>query len=379
MVKFKNTAKSPVLHKWTMVLCVLTFVIVIVSWTYQSDPIPIGAYNLVYPANFGNRINVPNDNPTTQQGVYLGRMLFYEPLLSANGKISCGSCHQQQLAFTDGKAFSQGVDGALTARSSMSLANLLWTRKFFWDGRSNSLESQAAIPMTNPHEMGQLMQVSAHKLMKTAPYPQLFQTVFGAEGISGPNIMKAIAQFERTLISANSKYDQYLRGDYQPATIELQGMALFNRSPQPGKSIRGANCARCHGGPKTYMELFHNNGLDSVPKDVGMAELSGLPGDKGRFKVPTLRNIALTAPYMHDGRFKTLEEVVDHYSEHVKQSESLSPFLRGTSNEVNGKALLLHPDEKKAIIAFLNMLTDDTFIHDPRFSDPRQMAGVRKN
>ncbi|MES2276924.1 MAG: cytochrome c peroxidase [Bacteroidota bacterium] len=364
-------------RKWAMVALLLLFVGGTVSWTYYRDPIPMGTYPLVYPANFGNRMNVPDDNPTTRQGVYLGRMLFYEPLLSANGKISCGTCHQQQLAFTDGKAFSEGVDHTLTPRSSMSLANLLWTRRLFWDGRSNSLESQAAIPMTNPHEMGQLMQVSAHKLMQTAPYPELFRTVFGADGISGPNIMKAIAQFERILISANSKYDQYLRGDYQPTALELQGMDLFNQAPQPAKSIRGANCARCHGGPKTYMELFHNNGLDSIPKDAGIANLTGLPGDRGRFKVPTLRNIALTAPYMHDGRFKTLEEVVDHYSEHVKESVSLSPFLRGESNEVNGKTLLLHPDEKKAVIAFLNMLTDDTFIRDPRFTDPHKIASTK--
>jgi cytochrome c peroxidase len=378
MVGLKNSQSRTSL-KWLMVSLALIFVIGITSWTYYRDPVPMGTYQFVYPANFGNRINVPDDNPTTQQGVYLGRLLFYEPLLSANGKLNCGSCHKQELAFTDGKAFSTGVDNTLTPRSSMSLVNLLWARKFFWDGRSNSLESQAAIPMTNAHEMGQLMQVTAHRLMRTAPYPELFKTVFGEEGINGTTIMKAIAQFERTLISANSKYDQYLRNGYQPTALELKGIALFTNAPQPGKNIRGGNCARCHGGAKTYMELFHNNGLDSIPKDAGVADITGLPGDRGRFKVPTLRNVALTAPYMHDGRFKTLEEVVDHYSDHIKQSASLSPFLRGESNEVNGKALALRADEKKAIIAFLNMLTDDTFINDPRFSDPYQIAANRKN
>ncbi|QKJ32104.1 cytochrome-c peroxidase [Mucilaginibacter mali] len=377
MAANKNIPVTSSIRRWLLPCFALVFIATI-AWTYQPDPIPMGPYQLVYPANFGNRINVPDDNPTTQQGVYLGRMLFYEPLLSANGKISCGTCHQQALAFTDGKAFSEGVDHTLTPRSSMSLANLLWARKFFWDGRSESLEKQAAVPMTNPHEMGQLMQTSAHKLMKTAPYPELFRKVFGDEGIDGPNIMKAIAQFERTLISANSKYDQYLRKQYQPTRLELQGLALFENAPQPAKSIRGANCARCHGGAKTYMELFHNNGLDSIPKDIGIAELTGLPGDRGRFKVPTLRNIALTAPYMHDGRFKTLDEVLDHYSDHVKRSESLSPFLRGESNEVNGKSLALKPEEKKAVIAFLNMLTDSTFVTDPRFSDPHQNIAKNK-
>lgn len=377
MAAHKNIRINTPGSKWLLPCLALVFIAAI-AWTYQPDPIPMGTYQLVYPANFGNRINVPDDNPTTQQGVYLGRMLFYEPLLSANGKISCGTCHQQALAFTDGKAFSEGVDHSFTARSSMSLANLLWARKFFWDGRSESLEKQAAIPMTNPHEMGQLMQVSAHKLMKTAPYPELFRKVFGDEGIDGTNIMKAIAQFERTLISANSKYDQYLSKQYQPTALELQGLALFENAPQPGKSIRGANCARCHGGAKTYMELFHNNGLDSLPKDIGIAELTGLPGDRGRFKVPTLRNIALTAPYMHDGRFKTLDEVLDHYNDHVKQSESLSPFLRGESNKVNGKTLALKSAEKKAVIAFLNMLTDSTFVTDPRFADPHQNIARNK-
>ncbi len=348
----------------------LLFVAIITSWTYYRSPVPVGVYPLAYPANFGNRINVPDDNPTTQQGVYLGRMLFYEPRLSANNTLSCGSCHRQQLAFTDDRAFSTGVDGVPTPRNSMSLANLLWTRKFFWDGRAASLEEQAVTPMTNPHEMGQSLEASSQKLVADKEYQSLFKIVYGDGTITGQRITKAIAQFERTLISANSRYDQYLRHTYQPTDLELQGMALFNQTPQPGKGIRGADCAHCHGGPKTYIELFHNNGLDSIPDDTGIAQLTGLPGDIGRFKAPTLRNIALTAPYMHDGRFKTLEEVVDHYSGHIKQSASLSTFLRGVSNEPDGKTLALHPDEKKAIIAFLNMLTDSSFINDPRFADP---------
>lgn len=358
-----------------MILCL--FVIGITAW--KNKPVPSGPYHFEYPANFGNRINVPDNNPTTKQGVYLGRLLFYEPLLSANNKISCASCHKRELAFTDGQAFSTGVDGSLTTRSSMSLANVLWSRKFFWDGRSSALEGQAAIPMQNPHEMGQMMQTSVQKLRRTKLYPELFNQAFGKEeGINGVTIIKAIAQFERTLISANSKYDQYLQNKYQPTALELRGMALFNDAPQPAKGIRGANCARCHGGVKSYMELFHNNGLDSIPKDGGIADLTGLPGDVGRFKAPTLRNIALTAPYMHDGRFKTLQEVIDHYSEHVKESASLSAILKGESNELNGKTLLLHADEKQAIIAFLNMLNDDTFIHDPRFADPHILASNKK-
>jgi cytochrome c peroxidase len=350
-------------------MVLLLSAITLCAFNYH-DAIPKGPYQLVYPANYGNRINVPDDNPTTQQGVYLGRMLFYEPRLSANNKLTCASCHEQSKAFTDGRDFSLGVDYVPTTRNSMSLANLLWTRKFFWDGRVTGLEEQAAVPLTNPHEMGQALAISAKKLSTDKSYTALFKLVYGDETISGDRIVKAIAQFERTLISANSKYDQYLRKAYQPTDDELKGMALFETSPQPAKGIRGANCGRCHGGVKTYSELFHNNGLDSIPIDNGIQDITGLATDKGRFKVPTLRNIALTAPYMHDGRFKTLQEVVDHYSDHVAESVSLSTFMRGESNQLNGKTLKLLPKEKRQIIAFLNMLTDSTFISDPRFADP---------
>jgi cytochrome c peroxidase len=365
------------LSKRSIILFLISFIIILSAWSYTDKTVPLGLYQFQYPANFGNRITVPDDNPTTQQGVYLGRYLFYETRLSANNTLSCGSCHEQSKAFTDGKSFSEGVDNVLTARSAMSLTNLLWSRKFFWDGRAASLEEQAIFPMTNPHEMGQPLDVSAKKLSETSFYPPLFKLVYGDETITGDRIIKAITQFERTLISANSRYDRYLRNAYQPTTEELKGMVLFNNAPDPEKGIRGANCAHCHGGVKNYMELFHNNGLDSIPKDAGIEALTGLAGDRGRFKAPTLRNIALTAPYMHDGRFKTLEEVVDHYSEHIVESPSLSTFIRGESNEIGGKSLKLLPREKKEIIAFLNMLTDSTFVTNPAFSDPHLLSAKK--
>lgn len=276
----------------------------------------------------------------------------------------------QEKAFTDGKKLSQGVDGAFSERNSMSLANLLWAKKFFWDGRSVSLEEQAKVPMVNPHEMGQSLLASAKKIQQTASYPLLFKMAFGDEQVTGKRIVMALAQFERTLISANSKYDKYLQQTQQLSQEEMRGLILFNTSPNPEKGIRGANCARCHGGPKNYLELFHNNGLDRVSTDPGMERISGQKTDQGRFKVPTLRNIALTVPYMHDGRFNTLEEVIEHYSEHIQQSESLSAFLQHESNVKEGTALKLVPKEKKALLAFLNTLTDSTFITDPKFSNP---------
>mgnify|MGYP000881321252 CR=1 FL=1 len=327
-------------------------------------------YVLQYPVNFGSRFSIPADNPTTKDGVYLGRLLFYEKALSANNNISCESCHQQKHAFTDGKVFSVGTDGSLTARNSMSLANLLWVRNFFWDGRSTSLEAQAKFPLTDTHEMGQSLQESSKKLNDIALYPPLFRKAFGSSHITEDKILKALAQFERTLISADSNYDRYLAGKYNPTDQELRGLLLFERSPNPKNGTRGANCGHCHGGVKTYKELFHNNGLDSVSIDKGREQITGQSTDRARFRVPTLRNIMLTAPYMHDGRFRTIEQVLDHYNAHIQKSATLSSFLQNTSNEMGGQNLALTKSEKADLTAFLGMLTDSTFITNPAFSNP---------
>lgn len=354
------------MNSFAKVITTLIGSFTVLIWAGKLDPTP---YPLTYPPNFGNRISIPQNNPTTQAGVYLGRNLFYEPLLSANNKISCSSCHEQKRAFTDGKAFSNGVDGTLTSRNSMALVNLLWARRFFWDGRATGLEAQAAFPLSDPHEMGQALTVSAAKLRQSPKYPILFQKAFGDTAITANRITMAISQFERILISADSPYDRYLKNTYKPSPIELEGMRLFNTMPQLGKKIRGADCAHCHGGVKTYLELFHNNGLDEISTDKGIAAITGMDSDHARFKIPTLRNIALTAPYMHDGRFNSLQQVLDHYSEHLKQKH-LSPFLKGSSNKIGGTSLQLSAHEKKAVIAFLNMFTDTTFIHNPEFSNP---------
>jgi cytochrome c peroxidase len=324
--------------------------VLLCGWTVTAPkPLP-----LRYPAYYGNRIDVPEDNPTTEEGVALGRRLFYETALSANGKISCGNCHRQELAFTDGQTFSTGFDGTPTDRNAMSLVNLLWVRNFFWDGRARGLEQQAETPLTHPHEMGQGLCISAEKLQKKGNYPRLFKAAFGTSIISGDLICKALAQFERTLISADSRYDRYLQNAYTPTSAERRGIGLF---------FDRANCGHCHSGPKTFNELFHNNGLDSFSKDPGRETVTGQVIDRGRFRVVTLRNIALTAPYMHDGRFRTLEAVLDHYSEHIQHSATLSPFI-------TEGGLHLSVQEKNDIIAFLNMLTDSSFVTDKRFSNP---------
>jgi cytochrome c peroxidase len=336
----------------------------------RRNPTP---YTLSYPAYFGNRINTTDDNPLTNEGVSLGRHLFYEKRLSANNSISCGSCHQQAHAFTDGRAFSPGFDGVFTKRSAMSLCNLLWVRHFFWDGRAASPEEQVVTPLTDAHEMGQSLDSSARKLRAIHSYAPLFTAAFGSDSITPDRIVRAIAQFERTLISAQSPYDRYIRGEYQPTVTEQRGLVLFYTNPDRNRGIRGAGCGNCHSGPKVFNETYHNNGLDSIPTDPGRADVTGMDYDRGRFRVVTLRNIALTAPYMHDGRFATLQAVIDHYSDHILPSLTLSPSLKDTANRpVN---VQLTPEEKADLLAFLRMLTDSSFITDPRFSDPFADAG----
>ena len=370
-VSISNQVFSKKLVSLLTLIIVGCFAMATIQIRHEQD-IPIGDYELKYPAYFGNRINTNAKNVLTKQGVFLGRMLFYEPKLSSNNLVSCGSCHQQKLAFTDGQSFSMGVGKVPTTRNSMSLANLLWGRSFFWDGRANSLEGQVIEPITHPNEMGESMENVARKLQKTTLYPPLFKKVFGTDTVTGEQIVKAIAQFERTLISADSKYDYYLQGKYTPTLDESNGMSLFFTNSMAEKGIRGANCGHCHTGPKMFSELFHNNGLDSIPSDIGREKFTGLAIDNGRFRAVSLRNIALTAPYMHDGRFKTLNEVLDHYSDHIKQSATLSPFLQRTVNNMGGSTIHLSAKEKSDMIAFLQMLTDETFINDPRFSNPHK-------
>ena len=343
----------------------------VVGRTGFVQPTP---YRLSYPSYFGNRTNFSDDNPLTVEGVALGRRLFYEKRLSRSSTISCASCHQQARAFTDGRAFSVGFDGTPTKRNSMSLANLLWVRNFFWDGRASSLEAQAMVPLTDPHEMGQSMDSSVAKLRVSGFYESLFEAAFGSGGdaaatggagadgagsITADRIVKALGQFERTLISADAPYDKYIRGEYQLTAEESAGLALF---------FGRANCGNCHGGPKTFNETYHNNGLDPEPKDPGRADVTGMGYDRGRFRVVTLRNIALTGPYMHDGRFASLERVIDHYNEHVEPGETLSPTLKDTLNVP--VRLRLTAREKGELLAFLRTLTDSAFVTDMKFSDP---------
>jgi cytochrome c peroxidase len=326
-----------------------------------------------------SEMQIPADNPTTIQGVALGRKLFYDKRLSSNNTQSCGSCHQQSKAFTDGKAFSEGAKGAFGTRSSMSLANAGWFPALMWDGKAQTLEQQAHMPIENPVEMASKMPEVIARLQATSEYPRLFKEAFGSSKISPQNISKAIAQFERTLVSANSKFDRYKRQQEALSPQELRGFKLFATHPDPGKNLRGGNCGDCHGSTGLFDRgldgEFSNNGLDENPTDSGLGGTSANPADMGKFKIPTLRNVALTAPYMHDGRFQTLEEVLTHYNEHIKfNSPNLSVQMAASNNNQNDDPadprLGLTPAEIADIIAFLNTLTDTEFVTNPAHSDP---------
>ncbi|KAA9333593.1 cytochrome-c peroxidase [Adhaeribacter soli] len=342
-------------------------------------------YQIELPPRF-KTMPVPADNPMTVEGVELGRMLFYEKRLSADNTISCGTCHQQKLAFTDGRDISFGVNGKAGTRSSMSLANVGYFETLMWDGRDTTLEKQAKGPIENPVEMHQSLLRAVNKLQNTQTYPPLFLKAFGSKIITEENVLKALAQFQRTLISGNSRFDQFEKQNKTNALTqsELNGKRLFfqhpNADPFDGPVIRGGNCGDCHAGdllaPK---RMLANNGLDVEFKDNGFGDITGSPFDQGKFKVPSLRNIALTAPYMHDGRFKTLEEVLNHYNDHVKKnSPNLASDMTASNEYGTNQQLGLTEQEKKDIIAFLHTLTDDTFINDPRFSDPFEKTGMVK-
>ncbi len=328
----------------------------------KDDPIPQEVYDptpftIEIPPNFPD-MPIPADNPTTVEGVQLGRMLFYDPILSGDNTQSCADCHDQAFSFTDPRQFSIGIDGIAGTRNSMALINTGWMQSFFWDGRSHSLEHQANDPVTNPIEMHETWPRAVDKIQNHPDYPDLFFEAFGTRNIDSSHVVKAIAQFERTLVSANSKWDRYLQGEVQLTAQEAKGFEIFFTE-------RG-DCFHCHATILFTDDLFHNNGLDATFSDKGLFDFTGNPDDIGKFKTPTLRNIIYTAPYMHDGRFSTLEEVIDFYSEGLQWSPTIDPLMKN----VDQGGIRLTDDEKASLIAFIKTLTDERFINNPEFSNP---------
>lgn len=307
---------------------------------------------------------LPIDNPQTEEGIVLGKKLFFDPILSADNTQSCASCHSPQNAFTDSARFSIGIDGLAGNRNSMPLFNMAWNydELFFWDGRAFSLEHQALEPVTNPIEMHNTWETVVSRLQQSNEYPELFQAAFGDSPITKELTTKAIAQFERTLISANSKFDRYLLGEATLTPQEQNGLNVFM------DETRG-DCFHCHGNPNNPLwtdNIFHNNGLDATFADLGLGEISGDPADNGKFKSPSLRNLAFSAPYMHDGRFNTLDEVINHYSEGLQDSPTIDPLMK----KVDEGGVHLTPQDKQDLKAFLLSLSDPSFINNPDFQIP---------
>lgn len=305
--------------------------------------------------------------PLTRNGVALGKVLFFDASLSADGKVSCGNCHRPEKAFSDPARVSTGVFGMQGTRQSMALVNLAYQSHLFWDGRSTQMEEMLTHPMERADEMGLTPTQIAGKL-QTDAYKQLFANAFKGRMPSYALARKALSQYVRTLVSANSKYDKYLAGTYQPNAEELAGMRLFFTHPDPTvrpAGLRGANCGDCHmsittAGRTQGLAGFANNGFLN-PADFGLERVTGDTNDRGKFRIPSLRNIALTAPYMHDGRFATLEEVLDHYNSPEAFNGRYTDFLMKTAkNNRGGTSLGLTDQEKRQVIAFLHMLTDTT-------------------
>jgi cytochrome c peroxidase len=311
---------------------------------------------------------LPGDNLLTEQGVKLGRMLFYETRLSGDNSLACASCHKQENAFTDTNRFSTGIDGLEGHRQAMSAVNMLWnTNGYFWDGRAQKLRDQSIIPIQDDLEMNETMENVVEKLEQDTLYKHQFFRAFGSEDISSHRIGLALEQFMNSIVSYRSKYDLFLEGEATFTEEEELGMELFFEEYNPYfPETSGADCGHCHGGKNFSSQEYMNNGLDSIYNDNGRYDVTGLESDRGAMKVTTLRNIELTPPYMHDGRFKTLEEVIDHYNEGLRYNASLDPALAMTM----GTGLMLNNTDKNALIAFLRTLTDSILIQDSRYASP---------
>ena len=303
--------------------------------------------------------DLPRDNPLLVERVELGKKLFFDKHVSVNDAQSCADCHAPDKAFTDGRRTARGAEGELGPRNSMPLFNLAWKREFFWDGRAKSLRAQVLQPIQNPIEMHQSLTNLCEKLRadNKTDYAGLFTAAFGTPEITAEKISLALENYLLTLTSFNAKFDRVLRGEESFTTEEQRGFELFSTEYDPRRGQFGADCFHCHGGPLFQSQAFANNGSDGAFADIGREKVTGKASDRGKFSTPSLRNIALTAPYMHDGRFRTLESVIEHYSTGVPRSPTLDPNL---AKHPDGGVPLSQTD-KRALVAFLKTLTDAQF------------------
>lgn len=314
----------------------------------EQRPVPV---KLEIPDGWPEPYDIFKDNPPTKEGFLLGRKLFYDGRLSRDGKFPCASCHEPRAAFaTFDHDFSHGFNGSFTTRNAPALQNLAWQPYYNWDGRFNTLEEQAVSPITAPNEMAENMDSVVLKLKKDREYPELFKKAFGKKEITADKMLKALAQFTGMMVSANSKYDRVMKGK-----------ETFNSAEDNGYRVFKQHCETCHKEPLFSDYSFRNNGLDADPEysDEGRMHVTGKSSDSIKFKVPSLRNVALTAPYMHDGRFSSLAAVIAFYATDNGRSTVTDSSLRNPLN--------LSAKDKFDLGYFLRTLTDSSFIVNPAF------------
>ncbi len=331
---------------------------------YETTPYEMYIPSALPPANFAK------DNMPTVEGVELGRMLFYDPILSRDSTQSCASCHNQAFAFTDnGLDFSIGVRGLEGKRNSMPIFNLMWHLDgFFWDGRAELLRHQAVLPIQDELEMDETIGNLLVKLNANAEYKKRFKQAFNIDNIDEESVGKALEQFMAIIISGESKFDRGRTNGFSNFTeAELRGLQIFNTEATTNDlNNKGGDCFHCHGAPLFMTRDFMNNGLDTVFTDLGRSMVTKDPFDDGKFKVPSLRNIEFTAPYMHDGRFETLEEVIEFYANQAHaNSRNLNANMHALQDSV-----YLSPGARADLIAFLKTLSDPTFLNNPEYANP---------
>jgi cytochrome c peroxidase len=322
--------------------------------TWNNSPFPFQV-----PKGFPPPFYQFSNNPRTKQGFELGRKLFYDGILSKDGNFPCSSCHQQFAAFaTYEHRLSHGFNNQFSFRNAPGLFNLAWEKEMNWDGGVNHIEVQPLVPLLDPHEMAENLNEIIARLKKDNVYPSLFNQAFGSPGINSQRILKALAQFTASLVSADSKYDQMKKGT-----------AHFNQYEQIGYVIFQQKCTQCHREPLFTDFSYRNTGIeiDSTLKDYGRMRITGRKEDSLKFRVPSLRNVFLTFPYGHDGRFATISELLEHYNSGVVQSTTLDSSLR--------KGIPISENDRFYLISFLGTLTDSNFVKNPLFGDPE--TGIR--
>ena len=326
----------------------------------SAVPLPeiVEQYLYYQPSNFPEPAYDFSKNPVTEEGFELGKALFYDGKLSRDNTISCAECHSQPYAFTHhGHTLSHGIDDKIGKRNAPPIQNMAFQNRFFWDGGVFDLDLFSVSPITNPVEMDEQLGNVLQKLRDTPGYPEKFEAAFGSKEITTERFLKALSQFMNSLVSANAPYDKYIRGEGSLSDKELSGLRIYQ-----------TNCASCHASDLFTDHSFRNNGLEVYERDpdLGRYIITENTADKYKFKVPSLRNVQYTAPYMHDGRFNTLKAVIEHYSTGVKDSETLDPLLKNGSN----LGIALTAAEKEDLLAFLYALSDESFIKNPKYAAP---------